>query len=64
MPNENEPMDDPEMINDVLQRQVELVLNAGFGTLMSTTVIDLTGDAPEILRQGAGDSTDLSKLRL
>ncbi|MBA4152572.1 MAG: threonylcarbamoyl-AMP synthase, partial [Acinetobacter sp.] len=49
MPNENEPMDDPEMINDVLQRQVELVLNAGFGTLMSTTVIDLTGDAPEIL---------------
>ncbi len=58
MPNENEPMDDPEMINDVLQRQVELVLNAGFGTLMSTTVIDLTGDAPEILRQGAGDSTD------
>jgi tRNA threonylcarbamoyl adenosine modification protein (Sua5/YciO/YrdC/YwlC family) len=58
MPNENEPMDDPEMINDVLQRQVELVLNAGFGTLMSTTVVDLTGDAPEILRQGAGDSTD------
>lgn len=58
MPNENEPMDDPEIINDVLQRQVELVLNAGFGTLMSTTVIDLTGDAPEILRQGAGDSTD------
>lgn len=57
MPDENEPMDDPEMINDVLQRQVELVLNAGFGTLMSTTVIDLTGDAPEILRQGAGDST-------
>ena len=58
MPNDNEPLDDPEMINDVLQRQVELVLNAGFGTLMSTTVIDLTGDAPEILRQGAGDSTD------
>lgn len=57
MPGEDEPMDDPEMINDVLQRQVELVLNAGFGTLMSTTVIDLTGDAPEILRQGAGDST-------
>jgi tRNA threonylcarbamoyl adenosine modification protein (Sua5/YciO/YrdC/YwlC family) len=57
MPGESEPMDDPEMINDVLQRQVELVLNAGFGTLMSTTVIDLTGDAPEILRQGAGDST-------
>ncbi len=57
MPGEDEPMDDPELINDVLQRQVELVLNAGFGTLMSTTVIDLTADAPEILRQGAGDST-------
>ncbi|MDP1539815.1 MAG: L-threonylcarbamoyladenylate synthase [Moraxellaceae bacterium] len=60
MPGDTEPMDDPEMINDLLQRQVELVLNAGFGTLMSTTVIDLTGDAPEILRQGAGDSTDFA----
>jgi tRNA A37 threonylcarbamoyladenosine synthetase subunit TsaC/SUA5/YrdC len=32
------------------------VINGGFGTLMPTTVIDLTQElAPNYLREGAGD---------
>ena len=32
------------------------VLNAGACTQEPTTVVDLTGEAPEIVRQGRGDA--------
>lgn len=34
---------------------VELILDAGAGGEMPTTVVDLTGETPEVLREGAGD---------
>jgi tRNA threonylcarbamoyl adenosine modification protein (Sua5/YciO/YrdC/YwlC family) len=40
-------------------RQVELILDAGWGNLTPSTVIDLTGDSPEVVREGAGDATTL-----
>jgi tRNA threonylcarbamoyl adenosine modification protein (Sua5/YciO/YrdC/YwlC family) len=40
-------------------RQVELILDAGWGNLTPSTVIDLTGDVPEVMREGAGDATTL-----
>lgn len=57
MPGEDEPLNDPDEIALRLAKQVDVVLDAGFGGLVSTSVIDLTGDAPEVLRSGLGDIT-------
>ena len=43
-------------IRDRLERQVELVIDGGACSLQPTTVIDLTGDEPLLLRQGRGDA--------
>ncbi len=49
------PLNDPDEIRDNLQRQVELVIDGGSCSLEPTTVVDLTGDSPVVLRRGRGD---------
>ena len=36
-------------------REVSLVIDGGMGDNVPTTVVDLTGDEPEILREGRGE---------
>ena len=50
-----EYMTDPELIHERYLRDVQLVIDGGPGALEPTTVVDLTGDEPEILRQGRGE---------
>src|SRR3954470_8992613 len=52
LPDESEPLTDPEDVNDRLGRQIELTIDGGACSLEPTTVIDLTGDEPVLLRQG------------
>jgi tRNA threonylcarbamoyl adenosine modification protein (Sua5/YciO/YrdC/YwlC family) len=52
-----DPMVDPDEI-DATFHGLELVLDAGGGGLVPTTVIDLTQSPPEIVRQGAGPVDD------
>lgn len=54
-PGETEPLSDPEEIREQFQHQVELIIDGGFGGIIPTTVIDLTGELPRILREGRGD---------
>jgi tRNA threonylcarbamoyl adenosine modification protein (Sua5/YciO/YrdC/YwlC family) len=54
LPDEEEPLTDAEHIRSVLEKQIELVIDGGVCSLMPTTVIDMTGDAPELKRQGRG----------
>jgi tRNA threonylcarbamoyl adenosine modification protein (Sua5/YciO/YrdC/YwlC family) len=51
------PLNDPDEIRDNLQRQVELVIDGGSCSLEPTTVVDLTGDSPVVLRRGRGDTS-------
>jgi tRNA threonylcarbamoyl adenosine modification protein (Sua5/YciO/YrdC/YwlC family) len=51
------PLNDPDEIRDNLQRQVELVIDGGSCSLEPTTVVDLTGDGPVVLRRGRGDTS-------
>lgn len=44
-------------IRDRLEHQVDLVIDAGPGIVGATSVINLTGDAPELIREGLGDLT-------
>jgi tRNA threonylcarbamoyl adenosine modification protein (Sua5/YciO/YrdC/YwlC family) len=56
LPDEGDPLTDPDEVREKLERQIELVIDGGACTLEPTTVIDLTGPEPELLRQGRGDA--------
>jgi len=55
MPGEEYPMTDPYDMRAPLEHLVDLIIDGGYCGLEPTTVIDLTGDAPELIRQGKGD---------
>lgn len=55
LPNAQFTESDPEEIRDSLEKQVELIINGGYLIEQATTVIDLSEEGIEILRQGCGD---------
>lgn len=57
MPGDEMPLMDPYDIRDLLEHQVDLVIDGGYCGLEATTVVDMTGDVPEVMRRGAGDPT-------
>ena len=57
LPEEEGPQIDAEHIRDVLEKQVDLVIDGGAVGMDFTTVIDLTGAAPVLVRRGKGDVT-------
>ncbi|MDR0933876.1 MAG: threonylcarbamoyl-AMP synthase [Burkholderiaceae bacterium] len=56
LPGETDPLTDPEVINDKLKNQVDLVVDGGACSLIPTTVIDMTDKQPVLIRQGGGDA--------
>jgi len=54
LPDDLVPLGDPEEIRERLEHLVDLVIDSGGCGSEPTTVIDLTGDQPEVIRQGAG----------
>jgi tRNA threonylcarbamoyl adenosine modification protein (Sua5/YciO/YrdC/YwlC family) len=54
LPGEDQPLNDPQEIRDRLQRPLAAVVDAGACPMAPTTVIDLTGDDPAIVREGRG----------
>jgi tRNA threonylcarbamoyl adenosine modification protein (Sua5/YciO/YrdC/YwlC family) len=56
---DSEPMNDAHEIRERLEHQIAAVIDAGACAQEPTTVIDLTGDTPEIIRQGRGDAARL-----
>lgn len=55
LPGDEEPMTDPYEMRQRLEHQVDLIIDGGFGELQASTVIDLSGDEPELIRLGCGD---------
>ncbi|MFI6234327.1 L-threonylcarbamoyladenylate synthase [Micromonospora sp. NPDC050784] len=55
LPGDEEPMTQGWEIKERLDHQLDAVLDAGDCGKEPTTVIDLSGPEPEILRRGAGD---------
>ena len=54
-PGESEPMNDPQSIRARFEKLLQAVVDAGACPMQPTTVIDLSGDAPLVLRHGRGD---------
>lgn len=55
LPGEDLPMSDPYEMRQMLEHQVDLVIDGGFGGLEASTVIGLVDDEPEVIRAGCGD---------
>jgi tRNA threonylcarbamoyl adenosine modification protein (Sua5/YciO/YrdC/YwlC family) len=47
---------DPELIHEKYKEIVDLVIDGGTGGTIVSTIIDCTGNEPEIIRIGAGDA--------
>ena len=54
-PGETDPLNDPAEIRDRFQKLLAAVLDAGACPMAPTTVLDLTDDEPQLVRQGRGD---------
>jgi tRNA threonylcarbamoyl adenosine modification protein (Sua5/YciO/YrdC/YwlC family) len=54
-PGETVPMNDPELIRERFEHQLDLIIDAGPCGIEPTTVVDLSGDTPLVLRRGKGD---------
>jgi len=59
LPGDEYPLNDPEDILDRIGNRIDVLLDSGFCGIESTTVVDLTGDAPELIRRGTGDVRQL-----
>ncbi|MEO5333643.1 MAG: L-threonylcarbamoyladenylate synthase [Magnetococcus sp. YQC-5] len=56
-PGETEIMSDPEEIKIRTDHLVDVIIDGGIMPASPSTVVDLTGPAPVVLRAGAGDPT-------
>ncbi|MES3021084.1 MAG: L-threonylcarbamoyladenylate synthase [Pseudomonadota bacterium] len=52
---DEDPLNDAEAIRERLEKQIELIIDGGACSLEPTTVIDLTGELPVLVRHGRGD---------
>lgn len=57
LPGDDWPLSDPEEIEERLANEVDLIIDGGPGQREPTTVLDLTEEAPQLIRQGLGDAS-------
>jgi len=48
-------MNDPDIIKVVFDKHIDLMLSSGFGNNTPSSIVDLSTDVPEVIREGAGD---------
>ncbi len=58
-PGETEPLNDPHEIRERFEKSLQAVVDAGACPMQPTTVIDLSGDVPVLVRRGRGDAAAL-----
>ena len=55
LPGQEDPLDDPYEIDLQLNKRIDVLIDGGLGTLSTTSIVDLSGDNPKIMRRGMGD---------
>lgn len=58
-PGETDPINDPHEIRARFQKLIQAVIDAGACPMQPTTVVDLSGPEPVLVRQGRGDARAL-----
>lgn len=56
LPDATEPLSDPYEIRDLLESQVDLIIDGGYGGIEASTVVSFVDEEPQVLRIGCGDS--------
>lgn len=59
VPGDELPLSEPEQVYDALANEVDVIVDSGVCGLEPTTVLDLTGGTPRLMRQGKGDVSRL-----
>lgn len=59
LPDAAEPLNDPQEMRRLLERQVDLIIDGGSCGIVPTTIVQLTDDVPVILRAGKGKTAVL-----
>jgi tRNA threonylcarbamoyl adenosine modification protein (Sua5/YciO/YrdC/YwlC family) len=59
LPGDELPLSEPAQVYEALANQVDIIVDSGACGLEPTTVLDLTGGEPRLLRQGKGDVSRL-----
>ena len=57
LPGASEPLNNAEEIRAALEHQLDVILDGGACGIEPTTVIDLSGEAPALVRLGKGDAS-------
>jgi tRNA threonylcarbamoyl adenosine modification protein (Sua5/YciO/YrdC/YwlC family) len=57
LPGDTQTLTDADAIRERLEKHIELIVDGGACSLEPTTVVDLTGDEPVLVRQGRGDAS-------
>lgn len=55
LPEDDQPLTDPEEMRERLDKLVDLVIDGGFCGLEPTTVVDMIAEPPQVVRVGKGD---------
>lgn len=55
LPGQADPLDDPYDIELQLAKRIDVFIDGGLGTLTTTSIVDLSGEYPQIVRRGMGD---------
>jgi len=57
LPGDDRPLSDPDEVEARAGRLVDLVIESGGCGVEPTSVVDLTGELPQVVRRGAGDTS-------
>ena len=60
LPGEDEALSDPCEIREKIEHEVDLIIDSGIVHYAPTTILDLTGKNPEVIRRGKGKFPDMA----
>lgn len=58
LPGHTDPLKDADDVSDALGEQIDLIICGGYCGFERTSVVDLTGNYPVVLREGSGDISE------
>lgn len=60
LPGHEDPLEEAWQVREALEHQLDAIIDSGRVGTLPTSVIDASGDAPTVLREGAGDLSFLA----